>query len=156
MASSSALVLGGVVVHQAAGEQELPFLPGGILQIEGEGGDGAAGEGQGGEGIIPRQHLGLYIGDIDKVPGLAGERVSLGQGEGEHAPVDAVGAVPLGGKLIADVGAAPQHPLAGGGLFPGRAVAGLVGKDHRADLESGGGQRSLSQLLQGLTYYLNK
>ena len=59
-----------------------------------------------GEGILPPAPW--PIGDIDKVPGLAGERVSLGQGEGEHAPVDAVGAVPLGGKLIADVGAAPS------------------------------------------------
>ena len=56
--------------------------------------------------------------------------------------------VPLGGKLIADVGAPAQHPLAGGGLLPGGAVAGLVGEDDGADLVGLRGQVLLAQLFQ--------
>src|SRR5699024_3240132 len=64
--------------------------------------------------------------DIDPVAVLVGELSSLGEGEGDDAPVDAVGAVALGGVLVADVGEAPQYLLAGGGLLTGGAVAGLV------------------------------
>src|SRR5699024_1340670 len=69
------------------------------------------------------------------------------QQEGQHAPVDAVGAVALGGVLAGEVGRAAQHPLAAGGLLARRAVAGLVGEDGRADV---GGRRvnGVAQLTQ--------
>src|SRR5699024_102994 len=51
----------------------------------------------------------------------------------QHAPVDAVGAIALGGIFIADVGSAAEHALAARGLLAGRAVAGAVGEDDGAD-----------------------
>ena len=71
------------------------------------------------------------MGDEDVIPQAEGSRaVEL---EGQHTPVDEVGAVALGGVLVDDVGPGPQHALAAGGLLTGRAVAGLDGKN-------GGGQ----------------
>ena len=71
-------------------------------------------------------------GDVDVIPHLKGGGLPL-EMEGQHAPVHHVGAVALGGVVLGDVGKAPQHPLAAGGLLPGGAVAGLVGVEHRAN-----------------------
>ena len=46
--------------------------------------------------------------------------------EGDHSPVDAVGAVAFGGVLPCEVSGSPHHPLAGGGLFPGGTVPALT------------------------------
>ena len=49
--------------------------------------------------------------------------------EGSHAPVDAVGAVALGGVGLGKVGTCAHDTLAGSCLLPGGAVAGHVGED---------------------------
>ncbi len=63
--------------------------------------------------------------------------------KGQHAPVDQVGAIALGGVLHSQVGPAAQHLLAGGRLLARRAVA-------RFDREDGGAQADMFQgLLPG-------
>ena len=55
--------------------------------------------------------------------------------EGQHAPVHDIGAVALGGVFLGDICQTADHTLAGGRLLAGTAVAGLVGVDHRTDLD---------------------
>ena len=93
----------------------------------------------GGEFLVASRYLLPDIGDEDEIPRGGVEGRAVRQRKGQHPPVDAVGAVALGGEVVADIGAAPQYPLAGGGLLPGGAVAGLVGEDHRADVHTGQG-----------------
>ena len=57
--------------------------------------------------------------------------------EGQHAPVDEVGAVALRSVFEGKVGPAAEHLLAGSGLLTGAAVAGLHGEDGRADAGAG-------------------
>ncbi len=59
---------------------------------------------------------------------------SLRQGKGQDAPVYAVGAVALGGVLIAYVAEAAQHLLSGCRLLPRGAVSRLVGEQAGAEL----------------------
>jgi len=73
-------------------------------------------------------------GDEEEVPTLKGEGLPFGKGEGQNAPVDAVAAIALGGKGIADVAKAPQNLLAGGRLFPGGTVSGLSCKNAGTEL----------------------
>ena len=54
-----------------------------------------------------------------------------------HAPVDAVGAVTLGGVLLGKVGGSAHHALAGGSLLTGGTVAGHIGEDGGADVGVG-------------------
>ena len=67
--------------------------------------------------------------------------------EGEHAPVDAVGAVALGCILLGKVGRAAQHALAGSRLLTCGAIAGLIGKDGGANV-GGCGVRLVTGLFQ--------
>ena len=53
------------------------------------------------------------------------------QDKRQHAPVDQVAPVALGGILLGYVGPAAQNLLAGSRLLTGGTVAGLHGKDHR-------------------------
>ena len=73
-------------------------------------------------------------GDINVVADLEGIRCAF-EMEGNHAPVHDVGAVAFGGIFLSDVGQAADDALAGGRLFTGAAVAGLVGIDHGPDLD---------------------
>ena len=54
--------------------------------------------------------------------------------EGKNTPVDTVGAVTLGSKLIADVGKAAKYLLTGSRLLTRRTVTGLVCKYARTEL----------------------
>ena len=74
-----------------------------------------------------------HIGDEHIIPQTKGGGTC--QLQGQHAPVDEVGAVTLGGVLGYDIGTGTQHTLAAGGLLTGRAVAGLDRKDGRGDLD---------------------
>ena len=85
-----------------------------------------------GDGLVSPLQGGADARDIEPIAGLDVPVLHIGGLEGEHAPVDHVGAVALGGKLGAQVGTAPQHPLAGGGLFPGGTVAGFERHDKGA------------------------
>ena len=67
--------------------------------------------------------------------------------EGQHAPVDAVGAVALGCILLGKVGRAAQHALAGSRLLTCGAIAGLIGKDGGANV-GGCGVRLVTGLFQ--------
>lgn len=77
-------------------------------------------------------------GEKELVSRLDIERLEIGGYEGEHAPVDYIGAVALGGVFLRQVGTAAQDPLAGGGLFPSRTVPRLEGHDQAA--QAGGGR----------------
>ena len=80
-----------------------------------------------------------YFADTgDKDPVAVFHHIGGLDQEGQHAPVDAVGAVALGSVLQSQVGSGAQHPLAGGSLLPGRAVTGLVGIDGAGDDGVGG------------------
>ena len=84
--------------------------------------------------LVAPSKLFAHVGnDRQSRPASPSNAVPSARVKGQHAPVDAVGAVALCGKLIADVCAAAQNALAGGGLFARRAVAGLVGEYDRAD-----------------------
>ena len=73
----------------------------------------------------------LDVGDIDVIADFK-ERVVLHL-EGQHAPVDDVGAVALRRIFPADIGQAAEDALAAGRLFAGRAIAGLDAVNHAAD-----------------------
>ena len=87
----------------------------------------------GGKFLLSGLDTGAKAGHVDIVAHLAQKLRALGEGEGCHAPVNAVGAVALGGVLLGDVGKTAQHLLAGRRLLPRRAVAGAVGIDAGAD-----------------------
>ena len=59
--------------------------------------------------------------------------------QGQHTPVDHIAPVPFGGVILGNVGQAPDHPLAAGGLFPGRSVTGPGGVHQRPDFRIGQG-----------------
>ena len=74
-----------------------------------------------------------YIRNVDVVVHLEHGGLTL-QMEGQHAPVHAVGAIPLCCVLLSNVGEGAQHSLAGSRLLTGRAVTRLVGIDSGTDL----------------------
>ena len=67
MASSSALVLGGVVVHQAAGEQQLPLLRVGVLQVQCQRLRLSVMDEDGGEFLVASHYLLPDSGDEDEI-----------------------------------------------------------------------------------------
>ena len=106
-----------VMVHKSSRRAAAPAPRRGVLQVQ------ASGVRPCRRGRrCPRAQPDLLpdAGDVHEVPGTQSKRSPAAM-EGQQTPVDAVGAIALGGKLIADIGAPAQHPLAGGGLLPGRS-----------------------------------
>ena len=126
-----------VIVDEAPAQQQLALLRVGVFQIEEEVCFPAVMQQYRGEFLVAPGHLLPHLRDVDKVAGCAVKAAVRRQCKRQQAPVDAVGAIALGGEFVADIGAAAQHPLAGGRLLPGGAVAGLVGKDNGADVQPG-------------------
>ena len=121
-----------VEIDKAAVGQNLTFIGRQRCHIEGKGLD-----------FLP-QHIGrdvlqiplehrTDVRDEDVIPQPEGR--CPGQLEGQHPPVDEVGAVALGGVLHRDIRPSPQHALAGRRLFAGGAVAGLDREDGRRKLD---------------------
>ena len=114
----SGLLAVPVVVDEAAVGDCLPLR---LRQGAGGHGElrhGAVGlYGVGMEGSVIVEHMGADIGNKDVVSQLEDLRVF--HQEGGHAPVDAVGAVALGGVGLGEVGGGPHDSLAGGGLPAG-------------------------------------
>ena len=117
-----------VVIYEAAVQDDLAFFFGEVAEGEGEGGEAFGGHGVGGDGV-----LGFFYGFSD-----AGDEevVFVGKGkgaffneEGEHSPVNQVGAVAFGGVFGGYVGPAAQDLLATGCLFPGGSVTGFYCKN---------------------------
>ena len=114
----SGLLVVPVVVDEAAVSDDVP-----LRLRQGTGGHGelrhsAVGlHGVGVEGSVIAEHVGPDIGNKDVVSQLEDLRVF--HQEGGHAPVDAVGAVALGGVGLGEVGGGSHDSLAGGGLPAG-------------------------------------
>ena len=102
-----------VEVDEAPVEDDAALVIGEIAELQGEGGYAAVMDEECGNDFLLLLHCGADAGHKDEVAvgdglldaGLAEER--------QHAPVDEVGAVALGGIFHCDVRPGPQHTLAG-------------------------------------------
>ena len=108
----------GVIIHETPIQNDLLLVGGQTLQIEGDLLHGAVlTDDLGGNGLDSLLHGGADTGDEDTVTHLVLEGGVLVESEGENTPVDAVAAVALCCKFIADVCKAAKHLLAGGCLL---------------------------------------
>ena len=107
-----------IIVHQTAVEQDLLFVGSEAFDVKGDilhaatladdlrrNGFGAGFNCLADAGY--EHHIAVFIIELG----------AFRKGEGKDAPVDAVAAVALGGVLIAEVGIAAEHLLAGSGLL---------------------------------------
>jgi len=125
-----------VVIDETAVGQDLALGCREMAQGDGKGSNRSVMNGVGGGLLAALQQ---YFADTgDKDPVAVFHHIGGLDQEGQHAPVDAVGAVALSSVLQSQVGASPQNTLAGGGLLPGGAVTGLVGIDGAGDDGVGG------------------
>ena len=122
-----------IVIDQAAVGNDLAFLPRQRVQPQGNARHAAVRlDYIGGKLRHASQHGAAQA--WNEYPVAQGKGRGIIRQQRRHAPVDAVGAVTLGGIFARQIGAAAQHALAAGRLLAGGAVAGLVGKNGRADV----------------------
>ena len=89
----------GVIIHQAPIQDDLLLVGGQTLQVQGDLLHGAVlADDLGGDGLNTVLHGGADGRDEDAIAHLILEGGVLVQGEGQNTPVDAVGAVALGGN----------------------------------------------------------
>ena len=106
-------VVRGVVVHQAAVEQDLLLVRREALDVKGDVLHATAlTDDLRGDGLGAGLDRLADAGHEHHVAVLIIELGAFREGEGQDAPVDAVAAVTLGGVLIAEVGVAAEHLLA--------------------------------------------
>ena len=118
-----------IIIHKAAVGKDFPFFGREVFKVK-EDGDASA--------ILCNNACFCLLlsakdsladsGDKHVIPCLIVKGSVLINCEGNYAPVDAVGAVALGGVLVANVGVSAKDLLAGSGLLTGTAVSGPVGK----------------------------
>ena len=93
-----------VIVDEAAGEDDVPFFPSELFQLQGQAAALFALNEGSGDGIRIRLQCltdALYVDLISRLNVIPGD---IFHGEGEHTPVDHIAAVTLGGKVLAEVG----------------------------------------------------
>ena len=145
-AAQAAQAAATAAAAQAAISQDLALSIGQGTKLYGELLHTAIGlNSHGGYGIGSFQQSLAHAGQVDAVAQF--KHAGVLHQEGQHAPVDAVGAVALGCILLGKVGRAAQHALAGSRLLTCGAIAGLIGKDGGANV-GGCGVRLVTGLFQ--------
>ncbi len=133
---SPSLITLGVIVHQASVENDFLLIVRQAFHMEHQVLYGAVRPDDPSRDILNAVLNGLAdAGDEHTVAGgVVKGRVRV-QREGQDSPVDAVGAIPLGGELIADVGKAPPAPSGKRPPVPGRSRRRACWQRHRSRTE---------------------
>ena len=122
-----------VIIHEAAVGEDLALRGGQVLEIQVDRVDTVLGDHAGIDFFGAAQDGPADARDEHEVAGLVVEGRFGSDRKGHDTPVDTVAAIALGRILVADVGVAAEHLLAGSGLLAGGTVTRLVREDAGAE-----------------------